>query len=109
MTRNKFKYFKNLLKEGDWKILDTFFHQDYLYLKDNTLENRDDHIDFMKKEFGKKKINVIDSHFLYEDDHMMTYSYKISAKEKNYKVIQVQMYKDEKIWREMSNAVEIKN
>ena len=26
---------------------------------------------------------------------------------KNYKVIQVQMYKDEKIWREMSNPVEI--
>ena len=33
----------------------------------------------------------------------------ISANGKNYKVIQVQMYKDEKIWREMSNAVEIKN
>ena len=61
----------------------------------------------MKKEFGKK-INVIDAQFLYEDDHMMTYSYIISANGKNYKVIQVQMYKDEKIWREMSNAVEIK-
>ena len=108
MTRKKFKYFKNLLKDGDWTILDTFFHDDYLYLKDHTLINRDDDIDFMKKEFGKK-INVIDPQFLYEDDHMMTYSYKISANGKNYKVIQVQMYKDEKIWREMSNAVEIKN
>ena len=108
MTRNKFKYFKNLLKEGDWAILDTFFHDDYLYLKDHTLINRNDHIDFMKIEFGKK-INVIDPQFLYEDDHMMTYSYNIAANGKNYKVIQVQMYKDEKIWREMSNAVEIKN
>ena len=108
MTRNKFKYFKNLLKDGDWTILDTFFHDDYLYLKDHTLINRDDHIHFMKKEFGKK-INVIDPQFLYEDDHMMTYSYNIAANGKNYKVIQVQMYKDEKIWREMSNAVEIKN
>ena len=67
MTSNKFKYFKNLLKDGDWTILDTFFHDDYLYLKDHTLINRDDHIDFMKKEFGKK-INVIDPQFLYEDD-----------------------------------------
>ena len=108
MTRNKFKYFKNLLKDGDWTILDTFFHDDYLYSKDHKLINRDDHIDFMKKEFGKK-INVIDPQFLYEDDHMMTYSYNIAANGKNYKVIQVQMYKDEKIWREMSNAVEIKN
>ena len=46
---------------------------------------------------------------MYEDDHMMTYSYNIAANGKKYKVIQVQMYKDEKIWREMSNAVEIKN
>ena len=83
MTRNKFKYFKNLPKDGDWTILDTFFHDDYLYLKDHSLINR--------------------------DDHMMTYSYNIAANGKNYKVIQVQMYKDEKIWREMSNAVEIKN
>ena len=52
---------------------------------------------------------MIDPQFLYEDDHMMTYSYNISANGKNYKVIQVQMYKDEKIWREMSKAVEIKN
>ena len=108
MTRKKFKYFKNLLKDGDWTILDTFFPDDYLYLKDDTLINRDDHIDFMKKEFGKK-INVINPQFLYEDDHTMTYNYKIFANGKNYKVIQVQMYKDEKIWREMSNAVEIKN
>ena len=62
MTRNKFKYFKTHLKEGDWTILDTFFHEDYLYLKDHTLVNRDDHIDFMKIEFGKK-INVIDLNF----------------------------------------------
>ena len=62
----------------------------------------------MKKEFGKK-INVIDPQSLYEDDHMMTYNYKISANGKNYKGIQVQMYKDEKIWKNMSNAVEIKN
>ena len=52
---------------------------------------------------------MIDPQFLYQDDHMMTYSDEIPAIRKNYKVIQVQMYKDEKIWREMSNAVEIKD
>ena len=45
MIRCKFEYFKNLLKEGDWTILDTFFHEDYLYLVDHTLLNRDDHVD----------------------------------------------------------------
>tara|TARA_E500000075_G_scaffold22735_1_gene19477 strand:+ start:358 stop:477 length:120 start_codon:yes stop_codon:yes gene_type:complete len=37
---------------------------------------------------------------------MMTYSYNIKVREKSYRVIQVQMWKDGKIWREMSNAVE---
>ena len=34
----------------------SFFHDDYVYLKDHTLINRDDHIDFMKKE---KEINNV--------------------------------------------------
>ena len=51
---------------------------------------------------------MINPQFLYQDDHMMTYSDKIPAMRKNYKVIQVQMYKDEKIWAEMGSAVEVK-
>ena len=37
---------------------------------------------------------------------MMTYSYNIKVRGKDYRVVQVQMWKDGKIWREMSNAVE---
>ena len=44
MTRKKDKYFKILLKEGDWTFLDTFFHDDYFFLKDHTLINQDDHM-----------------------------------------------------------------
>ncbi len=86
--------------------LDDIFHADYLYLKDNSLVNRDEHVEFMRKEFTRK-ITVINPQFLYEDKDIMTYSYYIKVREKSYAVIQVQIWKDGKIWREMGNAVEV--
>ena len=59
----------------------------------------------MKTQFGKN-INVINPEFLYEDKDMMTYSYNINVRGQNYRVVQVQMRKDGKIWREMNDAVE---
>ena len=94
------------IEKGEIPNLDDIFHADYLYLKDNTLVNRDEHVEFMRKEFTRK-ITVINPQFLYEDKDIMTYSYNIKVRENSYRVIQVQMWKDGKIWREMSNAVEI--
>tara|TARA_A100000164_G_scaffold128120_1_gene113619 strand:- start:160 stop:480 length:321 start_codon:yes stop_codon:yes gene_type:complete len=101
----KFEKLKSDLETGDASGIEDTFHQDYLYLKDNTLVNREEHVEFMKTQFGKK-ISVINPEFLYEDKDMMTYSYNINVRGKNYRVVQVQMWKDGKIWREMSNAVE---
>jgi len=98
-------FLKEAIEKGEIPNLDDIFHADYLYLKDNTLVNRDEHLEFMRKEFTRK-ITVINPQFLYEDKDMMTYSYNIKVREKSYRVIQVQMWKDGKIWREMSNAVE---
>jgi len=103
--REKFEKFKSDLEKRDTSSVEDTFHQDYLYLKDNTLVNRDEHVEFMKTEFGKK-ISVINPECLYEDKDMMTYSYNIKVRKKNYRVVQVQMWKEGKIWREMSNAVE---
>ncbi len=102
---DKFEKLKSDLKTQDASVVENTFHQDYLYLKDNTLVNREEHVEFMKTQFGKK-ISVINPEFLYEDKDMMTYSYNINVRGKNYRVVQVQMWKDGKIWREMSNAVE---
>ena len=59
----------------------------------------------MKKKFTRK-ITVVNPKFLHKDKDTMTYSYNIKVHRKTYKVAQVQMWKDGKIWREMSNAVE---
>ena len=101
----KFEKLKSDLEKRDISSVEDTFHQDYLYLKDNTMVNREEHVEFMKTEFGKK-ISVINPEFLYEDKDMITYSYNIKVRGKNYRVVQVQMWKDGKIWREMSNAVE---
>ena len=101
----KFEKLKSDLETGDASRIEDTFHQDYLYLKDNTLVNREEHIQFMKTQFGKT-ISVVNPGFLYEDKDMMTYRYNIRVRGKNYRVVQVQMWKEGKIWREMSNAVE---
>ena len=95
----------NSIEKGEIPNLDDIFHEDFLYLKDNTLVNRDEHVEFMKKEFTRK-ITVVNPSLLYEDKDIMTYSYNIKVHGKNYQVVQVQMWKDGKIWREISNAVE---
>ena len=95
----------NSIEKGEIPNLDDIFHEDFLYLKDNTLVNRDEHVEFMKKEFTRN-ITVVSPSFLYEDKDIMTYSYNIKVRGKDYRVVQVQMWKDGKIWREMSNAVE---
>ena len=100
----KFEKLISDLETGNASGIEDTFHQDYLYLKDNTLVNREEHVEFMKTQFGKK-ISVINPDFLYENKDMMTYSYNINVRGKNYKVVQAQMQKDGKIWREMSNAV----
>ena len=42
------------IEKGEIPNLDDIFHADYLYLKDNTLVNRDEHVEFMRKEFTRK-------------------------------------------------------
>ena len=58
------------IEKGEIPNLDDIFHADYLYLKDNTLVNRDEHVEFMRKEFTRK-ITVINPQFLYEDKDLI--------------------------------------
>ena len=67
----KFEKLKSDLEKRDISSVEDTFHQDYLYLKDNTMVNREEHVEFMKTEFGKK-ISVINPEFLYEDKEMIT-------------------------------------
>ena len=74
----KFEKLKSDLETRDASGTEDTFHQDYLYLKDNKLVNREEHVEFMKTQFGKK-ISVINPEFIYEDKDMMTYSYNINV------------------------------
>ena len=47
------------IEKGEIPNLDDIFHADYLYLKDNTLVNRDEHVEFMRKEFTEKSLLLI--------------------------------------------------
>ena len=51
------------IEKGEIANLDDIFHTEYLYLKDNTLINRNEHVEFTRKEFTRK-ITVINPQFL---------------------------------------------
>ena len=50
------------IEKGEIPNLDNIFHADYLYLNDNTLVNRDEYVEFMRKEFTRK-ITIINPQF----------------------------------------------
>tara|TARA_B100000242_G_scaffold186316_1_gene133942 strand:- start:205 stop:510 length:306 start_codon:yes stop_codon:yes gene_type:complete len=85
----------NSIEKGEIPNLDDIFHEDFLYLKDNTLVNRDEHVEFMKKEFTRK-ITVVYPSFLYEDKDIMTYSYTLKFVEKTIELFKFKCGKMEK-------------
>ena len=58
----KFEKLKSDLETRDASGTEDTFHQDYLYLKDNKLVNREEHVEFMKKQL-EQKIKVIKTEF----------------------------------------------
>ena len=52
----------------------------------------------------KQAINQ--NELLHEDDDMMAFKHTVTQKNgKKFRVTQIQLYKDGKVWREMSNAI----
>ena len=58
---DKFEKLKSDLKTQDASGVENTFHQDNLYLKDNTLINREEHVEFMKTQFFATMATQIDA------------------------------------------------
>ena len=52
------------IEKGEILNLDDIFHADYLYLKDNTLLNRDEYVEFIRKEFTRKSLFKIHNFYM---------------------------------------------
>ncbi len=50
----KYKKVLRLVEERNWKEKEEWLHDDFMYIKDTALMDREEHVQKMEKEFGSK-------------------------------------------------------
>ncbi len=103
----KYKKVLRLVEERNWQEMEEWLHEDFMYIKETALMDREEHVKKMKKEFGSKQ--AINQHeLLHEDEDMMAFKHVVTKKNgEKFRITQIQLYKDGMVWREMSNAIRI--
>ena len=103
----KYKKVLRLVEERNWKEMEEWLHDDFMYIKETALMNREEHVNKMEKEFESKQ--AINGHeLLHEDEDMMAFRHVVTQKNgKKFRITQIQLYKEGMVWREISNAIEI--
>ncbi len=78
-----------------------------MYIKETVLMDREEHVKILEKEFASKQA-INQNELLYEDEDMMAFKHIVTQKNGNkFRITQIQLYKDGKVWREMSNAIKL--
>ena len=102
------KYIKvlRLLEERNWEEMKEWLHEDFMYIKETALSDRLEHVETLKKQFTEKAA-INEPELLHEDEDMMAFKHLVIQKNgKKHRVTQIQLYKDSKVWREISNAID---
>ena len=61
----KYKKVLRLVEERNWKEMEEWLHDDFMYIKETVLMDREEHVQKMEKEFGSKQ--AINQHELLYD------------------------------------------
>ena len=95
------------MEERNWQEMERWLHEDFMYIRETALSNREEHVENIKKQFTKKA-GINEPQLLHEDEDMMAFRHLVVKKDgKRHKVTQIQLYKDGKVWREISNAIDV--
>ena len=103
----KYRKVLRLVEERNWKEMEEWLHEDFMYIKESALMDRKEHVKKMKKEFGSKQA-INQNELLHEDEDMMAFKHVVTQKNgKKFRITQIQLYYEGLVWREISNAIEI--
>ena len=103
----KYKKVLRLVEQRNWQEMEEWLHEDFMYIKETALMDREEHVKNLEKEFASKQA-INQNELLHEDDDMMAFKHIVTQKNgKKFRVTQIQLYKDGKVWREISNAIKI--
>ena len=103
----KYKKVLRLVEERNWKEMEEWLHDDFMYIKETALMDREEHVKKMEKEFESKQA-INGQELLHEDEDMRAFKHVVTQKNgKKFRITQIQLYKEGMVWREISNAIEI--
>ena len=68
----KYKKVLRLVEERNWKEMEEWLHEDFMYIKETALRDREEHVKKMEKEFESKQA-INDHELLHEDEDMMAF------------------------------------
>ena len=87
-------------RDIDW------IHDDFMYVQDYTMKTREEAIE-MVKELLALNLYPTQTTLLYENENMMALEHETITEGKKYLMTQVQLWRGDKIYREVSNEREI--
>ena len=103
----KYKKVLRLVEERNWEEMEEWLHEDFMYIKETALMDREEHVKKMEKEFQSKQA-INQNELLHEDEDMMAFKHVVTQKNgKKFRITQIQLYKEGMVWREISSAIEI--
>ena len=91
-------------RDIDW--IHELLHDDFMYVQDYTMKMREEAIEMVKELFALN-LYPTQTTLLYENENMMALEHETKTEDKKYLMTQVQLWRDDKIWREVSNEREI--
>ena len=106
----KFQRVKDFQTSRDYTTLEPFLHEDYLYLREEGLQTREDFLTYLRDATeGEDGYKTIDIKLLFENNSSVVYQILcdlLGSSDKKQRVLITfhEIYKNEKSWRVMSVA-----
>ena len=66
----KYKKVLRLVEQRNWREMEEWLHEDFMYIKETALMDREEHVKNLEKEFASKQA-INQNELLHEDDDMM--------------------------------------
>ena len=106
----KFQRIKDFQTSRDYSTLEPFLHEDYLFLREEGLQTREDFLTYLRDATeGEDGYKTIDIKLLFENNSSVVYQILcdfLGSSDKKQRVLITfhEIYKNEKSWRVMSLA-----
>ena len=92
---------------GDINTFKSDLHEDFLFIKDYQMQNREEYLEDLEELF-KKNYKVNHPRVILENQDLLVLNHEVSENSKRYLVTVVALRKDGRAWRIITNRRELK-